>query len=224
MIWGYSRISKPTQSIVRQTRNILKNYPEAKIIEEVFTGTTVNRKEWNKLFQKAKEGDTIVFDSISRMSRDAEEGFTAYEELYKRGVNLVFLKEPHLNTATFKEAVKKTVPLTGTAVDLILDGVNAYLLALAKEQIKLGFEQAQKEVQDLHQRTAEGLLTAKLNGKQVGRKAGATYATKKSKAAKEIILKHCKDFGGSLSDSEVQQLCGISRNTFYTYKRQLKQG
>ena len=45
-----------------------------------------------------------------------------------------------------------------------------YLMALAKEQIKLAFEQSEKEVADLHQRTREGLLTARLNGKQVGRK------------------------------------------------------
>ena len=45
-------------------------------------------------------------------------------------------------------------------------------MALAKEQIKLAFEQSEKEVADLHQRTREGLLTARLNGKQVGRKKG----------------------------------------------------
>lgn len=224
MIYLYARISQSKQNIERQIRNMLKEYPNATIIKEAYTGTTLNRKEWNKLFNKAKEGDTIVFDSISRMSRDAEEGYQAYEELYKRGVNLVFLKEPHLNTAIFKETLERTIPATGTAVDLILEGINAYLLNLAKEQIKLGFAQAEKEVQDLRTRTKEGLVTAKLNGKQVGRKVGSTYATKKSKAAKEIILKHSKDFGGSLDDTEVMKLCGISRNTFYTYKRQLKQG
>ncbi len=52
-------------------------------------------------------------------------------------------------------------------MDFILDGVNKYLLALAKEQIRLAFEQAEKEVQDLHQRTAEGIETARLAGKQM---------------------------------------------------------
>ena len=57
-------------------------------------------------------------------------------------------------------------------MDFILDGVNKYLLALAKEQIRLAFEQAEKEVQDLHQRTAEGIETARLAGKQIGQKPG----------------------------------------------------
>ena len=84
--------------------------------------------------------------------------------------------------------------MTGTNVDFILKGVNEYLMALAKEQIKLAFEQSEKEVADLHQRTREGLVTAKLNGKQVGRKKGAGFETKKSKTAKEKIRIHCKAF------------------------------
>ena len=41
-------------------------------------------------------------------------------------------------------------------VDFILKGINEYLMALAKEQIKLAFEQSEKEVAELHQRTREG--------------------------------------------------------------------
>ena len=75
-------------------------------------------------------------------------------------------------------------------------------MALAKEQIKLAFEQSEKEVADLHQRTREGLVTAKLNGKQVGRKKGTGFETKKSKAAKEKIRIHCKAFGGTLEEQK----------------------
>lgn len=38
----------------------------------------------------------------------------------------------------------------------------------------LAFEQAEKEVQDLHQRTREGIETAGLNGKQIDRSKGQT--------------------------------------------------
>ena len=78
-MYGYCRISQKKQSIERQIRNIKATYPEAVIIQEANTGTTINRKEWNKLYSKVKAGDTIVFDSVSRMSRNADEGITAYE-------------------------------------------------------------------------------------------------------------------------------------------------
>ena len=222
--WGYARISKAKQSIERQVRNIKAEYPEAVIIKEAFTGTTTDRKEWNKLFSKVKAGDTIIFDSVSRMSRNAEEGFRAYEDLFNRGVELVFLKEPHINTAIYKNALNNSVPMTGTNIDYILNGVNQFLLELAKEQIKVAFQQAEKEVEDLHQRTKEGIQTAKLAGKQIGRIEGKKVETKKSKTAKEQIKKYSVSFGGTLKDSEVMKITGLSRNTYYKYKRELKEG
>lgn len=221
-IFGYSRISTPKQNIDRQVRNIQSVYSQAYIVREVYTGTKFQgRKELDKLLNKIRAGDTIVFDSVSRMSRNAEEGFLMYEELFRQSVNLIFLKEPHINTDTYKKALQGGIPTTGTNVDYILDGVNKYLLSLAKEQIRLAFEQAEKEVQDLHQRTREGLQTARLNGKQIGQIQGKHLITKKSLVAKEIIRKHNKTFGGALNDSETITLSGISRKTFYKYKKEL---
>lgn len=223
MIYGYCRISRAKQSIDRQIRNIKAVYPDAVIIQEVFTRTRLDRKEWQKLYKAVKAGDTIVFDSVSRMSGNADEGFNAYEELYNRGISLVFLKEPHINTDTYKQALESNIKLTGGSVDFILEGVNKYLMALAKEQIRLAFEQSEKEVEDLHQRTKEGIETARLNGKQIGQKAGAKLTTKKSISAKEEIVKYSKDFSGTLADADVMKLTGLSRNTYYKYKRELKE-
>ena len=221
-IYGYARISTAKQSIERQIRNIEREYPGAIIVQESYTGIKFDRKEWKKLFTKVKAGDILVFDSVSRMSRNAEEGVAVYEELFKRGVSLVFLKEHHIDTDTYRKALESSVPMTGTAVDCILRGVNQYLMALAKEQIRLAFDQAEKEVEDLHQRTREGIQTARLNGKQIGQREGARLTTKKSLEMKPIILQHCKDFGGSLSDIEIMKLTGLARNTYYRYKAELK--
>ena len=222
MLYGYARISNPKQSIDRQIRNINAKYLDAVIVDEAFTGTTSSRPKWQRLFSHVKSGDQIVFDSVSRMSRNAEDGFRDYETLYYRGVELIFLKEPMIDTATFRNALSSSVPMTGTNVDLILEGVNRFLMELAREQIRLAFEQAEKEVADLHQRTKEGIETARLNGKQIGRIAGARVTTKKSIHAKAVIQKHSKDFNGSLTDKELIRLLGIARNTYYKYKLELK--
>lgn len=223
--YGYARISTKQQSIERQVNNIKLYCEDAIILKEKATGTSfADRKEWGKLFRRVKNGDTIIFDSVSRMSRNAEDGFTAYQELYNRGVNLVFLKEPHINTETYKKALDSNIQMTGGNVDFILDGVNKYLMALAKEQIQLAFQQAEKEVQDLRQRTREGVEIARLNGKQIGGVTGKKLITKKSIAAKKIILKHSKDFHGTLDDCDVITLAGLSRNTYYKYKREIREG
>ena len=222
MIYGYARISTAQQSIDRQIRNIRAAYPDALVLREVFTRTSLERKEWQKLMRRVKEGDTIVFDSVSRMSGEAEAGFDAYQDLYNRGVTLVFLKEPHINTDTYREALEQEIKLTGDAVDYILEGVNKYLMALAKRQIQIAFEQSEKEVRDLHQRTKEGIETARLEGKQIGQKHGAKLITKKSVESKRVILRHAKCFGGSLDNESIIAMLGISRGTFYKYLGELK--
>ena len=221
-VYGYCRVSTMKQSIERQIRNVKEKYPDAVIVTDEYTGTKLDRPGWTKLYKQIKPGDTIVFDQVSRMSRDADEGFRVYEDLYNQGVNLIFLKEPHINTETYKKAMETGVPMTGTNVDFILEGVNKYLLSLAKEQIRLAFDQAEKEVEDLHQRTREGIETARLNGKQIGQLKGAKLTTKKSIRAKELIRKHSKDFEGTLSDPDVMKLIGCARGSYYKYKREMK--
>lgn len=222
-IYGYCRISQKKQNIERQVRNIQNAYPTAIIIREAYTGRKiVGRKEWEKIYRTVKPGDLIVFDSVSRFSRNAEEGFELYQDLYYKRIDLVFLKEPQINTETFKRALDRVIPMTGTNVDYILDGINKFLLELAKDQIRLAFEQAEKEVEDLRQRTKEGIETARLNGKQIGACPGEKHITKKSIRVKAIIEKHSSDFNGSLSDVEIMQMTGISKNTYYKYKKELK--
>lgn len=135
----------------------------------------------------------------------------------------MFIKEPHINIETYKKAFESNVAMTGTNVDFIIDGINKYLLALAEEQIRLAFEQAEKEVQDLRQRTKEGIETARLNGKQIGQEQGVKLVTKKSIQAKEQIKKYSRDFNGTLNDVDVMKLIGISRNSYYKYKKELSE-
>ena len=222
MKYGYCRISTKKQNIERQIRNIKTAYPDALILTEEYTGTKMTRPEWVKLEKRVRKGEMIIFDSVSRMSRNAEEGFLLYERLFQNGISLVFLKEPQINTETYKKARDGSVGMTNTLADYILEGVNKYLLALAKEQIRLAFEQSEKEVEDLHQRTREGIETARLNGKRIGLAKGTKLVTKKSIKAKEVIAKHSKTFGGTLTDDECRKVAGVSRNSYYKYKTELK--
>ena len=230
--YGYCRISRKEQNIDRQERNIKALYPDAIIIKEAYTGTKVEgRKEFEKLIAKADSSTRIVFDSVSRMSRNAEEGFQLYKELFARGVELVFLKEPQIDTETYKSSMERQVSTaidsgdlaTNELITTITEAINRYTMRLAERQIFLAFQQAEKEVEDLHQRTKEGIETARLAGKQIGAVAGRKLNVKKSITAKEQILKYSKDFNGTLTDIEVMKLIGIANNTYYKYKRELRE-
>ena len=196
--YGYCRISTAKQNIERQERNILQLFPKAHIVKETFTGTRiVGRKDWNQLYKKIiKQAETkkvrVIFDSVSRFSRNANEGCELYEDLFRRGVTLVFLKERHIDTDVYRETLQRQIDIyvnTGnTATDkllnTIIEALNQFVIDLAKEQIRIAFDQAEKEVTDLHQRTKEGIQTARLSGKQIGQKQGAKLNVKKASPAK----------------------------------------
>lgn len=165
------------------------------------------------------------------MSRNSKEGCELYEQLFNKGITIEFLKEPHINTEVYKQALQNQIQIkldtgniaTDELMNSIIEALNKYTIELAKEQIQIAFNQSEKEVQDLRQRTKEGIITAKLNGKQIGQRKGAKLITKKSIKAKEVILKHSKEFDGTLNDIECMKLTGLTRNTYYKYKRELKE-
>lgn len=223
MIYGYVRISRPTQKMERQITNILKEYPDAKIYQEAYTGTKiVGRKVFERLLHDVAAGDTIVFDSVSRMSRNAEDGISVYFELYNKDVNLIFLKEPYINTSVYKNSINQGIEKTGHKIaDIYIEATNEVIKILASEQIIKAFEQAQKEVDDLRERTAEGIREARKKGKQIGQQKGRTLNIKQKAPAKEKIFQNARAFGGTLYDYDCMKIAGVSRVTYYKYKKEL---
>lgn len=244
IVYGYARISTRKQKLERQTYNIKQAYPDAVIITEAYTGTEIDRPNFTKLLKQLQPGDAVVFDEVSRMSRNGQEGFALYRDLYDKGITLVFLKEPHINTDVFRDRMQKRIETmtqstgskaTDKFIQAMIDALNAYSLDIVQEQIQLAFSQAQAEVDYLHMRVREGVKKAKERyyeeealgiphekgkpGRMDGQKVNE-YA--KAKAAKEIIKKHNRDFGGSLSDAETIKLAGCARGSYYKYKKALK--
>ena len=233
-IYGYARVSTDKQNIERQVRNIEKTFPEiSTIYTDFWTGTEMSRPEWKKLMKRVKSGDVIVFDAVSRMSRSASDGITTYFTLLDKNISLVFLKERYIDTDTYKKAldnvilpdVKTGQKSTDTLVCSILEAVMEFMKSLVSQQIELAFEQSEKEVRDLRQRTKEGIESARLAGKTIGRPVGSghTYQTKKEKAMLPMIEKLSRSFGGILSDTECMRTLGISQATYYKYKKKIKE-
>lgn len=249
MIYGYIRTSTAKQSPDRQKSNILRvcQDPNIKLITETYSGKTQDRPKWKALFKTLKAGDVVYFDEISRMSRNASEGFKEYEQLFNRGVDLIFIKEPYCSTQTYKEQrdaqtdqINRLRALS-TGDDLynyITEFTNGLLLRIAKKQIEQAFEQGEKELMLLSERTKEGLRIAEMKRlaeiekygsskrNKPGRRPGYRYISKKELKTKEMIMQFSKDFGSvnnALSDREIMTMCGVSKVSFYKYKRELKQ-
>lgn len=231
MVVGYARVSTPKQKLERQIANLKSAYPDIIIIAEVYTGSTDNRPKWSKLMRQCRAGivEKLVFDEVSRFSRNAAEAIAEYKELYNLGVEMEFLKEPHINSAIYRQASEKKIEIntetmdeeTANLINTVISGLNDYLLAVAEKQIYIAFEHAQNERELLSKRTSEGLKQAKLMGSKVGRQKGQKVVTRKQLRAKRIIRKYYTLFGGYLSATETYTLAKITKSTFYRYLDQI---
>lgn len=239
-LYGYARVSTKTQRLDRQIRSI-EEFSNGRNIERIykekFTGTKLDRPEFKRLLKVIKPGDTIIFDSVSRMSRTADEGYQLYMQLMNKGVELIFINEPHISTSYYKkmQAKKINIATSGKAsvdklIQTVLDAITEFQNDETREKIRIAFEQSQKEVDDLHTRISAGIKATKANNvmlpeserKQIGRAKGQKVETKKAKVAKDKIRKMSKDFDGNMSDKEIIEILRISRNSYYKYKKELK--
>jgi len=221
-VFGYARVSTKHQRLDRQVLNIATAYPGAEIVTEMYSGTTLDRPAWNELYNELIAGDVLIFDEVSRMSRDADEGAAIYEELYTRGVTLVFLKQPLVNTDNYRQAATASIAKTGEEIaDIYIEATNKVLLILARRQVKQAFEQAQAEVDHLHKRVAEGMRASGAPAKIAKARTGNTYETRRSKEAKVRIRQMSRTFDGIMPDKDVIDVLHLARNSYYKYKKEI---
>ena len=128
-LYGVCRVSTKKQNIQRQIRNIQAHYPNAIIVQDKFTGTKIDgREEFEKLLKIIKADDTLVFDSVSRFSRNADEGCELYEKLFNDKINLIFLQESYINTDIYRKALENQIALQLNTGDVATDAfINAII-------------------------------------------------------------------------------------------------
>ena len=96
MNYAYMRVSTvDKQEFIRQ-EFALKDYQIDKFFEEKISGTkkASTRPEFEKLLEEVKQGDTIYFESMSRMARSMQDLIETTNFLAnKKKVKVVFIKE-----------------------------------------------------------------------------------------------------------------------------------
>ena len=230
-VYSYVRVSTQKQNVQRQIDNI-KAYLKGENsiqFEDRYTGTTASRPEFDKLLKAVDKditkGDhvTIIFDSVSRMSRNANEGIEQYFVWYNKGVELVFLNERYIDTSVFKATLEKQIAsvsdtgdkATDKFINSIITALEDYQKDLAIKQIELAFMQSQKEVDNLRKRTAQGMAVKGAGDKIRAARTGHKFITIKNYELRIAILKELKMFGGALNHSQFAKQHDISRMTLY---------
>ncbi len=80
-----------------------------------------------------------IFDSVSRMARNADGESRTTSNYLIGGIELEFLVEHYIDTAVYRENIKDKIALMGTDEDEIIKGINNYFRKIAEKQIRIAF-------------------------------------------------------------------------------------
>jgi len=208
-IYGYCCIYTPKQHYEPQIQKIRSVFPLVQIIREDCKWGQIERPRWEELMKRIMPGDLIVFSSISMIADNIDDALQRYFMLHYAGVRLVFLNEPFVDTDVFADCSADS----NTNISCTTD---QYFIRIAEKQIRIAFNQASTQMKKA------GIANLEHSKELTVQISERKYRTQKEVQAKELILKHCKSFGGKLSDSECIKMAGVSRNTYYRYKNELK--
>jgi len=138
----YARTSTKEQDVATQAQYLADKHDHDLIVTEQFTGTTIDRPKFQKLFKSLANGDKLIVREVSRIGRTTAEVLQVASDLKARGVALV---------------------IDNLGVDVTTPAGEMVLTVLAGA--------AQMEKQLLLERQAIGIAAAKKEGKYKGRKS-----------------------------------------------------
>lgn len=137
--FAYARVSTADQNLERQL-DILKDYgiQEEDIYMDKMSGTKFHRPAFDDLQKILREGDTVVTESLSRLSRSTQDLLAILDDWQKRGITYISLKEKvDISTSTGKLMLNVLAALSQFERDVISDRVKEGL-ASARARGRVG--------------------------------------------------------------------------------------
>lgn len=194
MDYGYARVSAKDQSLARQ----LDAPQELGLNDDVIfadkaSGKDFNRPSYQRLMRKLKPGDVVFVKSIDRLGRNYQEIIEEWRSItQQKGAHIVVLDMPLLDTRNDK----------GELTSVFITDVVLQLLSYV----------AQMERDNIKQRQAEGIASAKARGVRFGRpKIERPGIYEKTKHAYEK---------GSITRREAADRLKVSVTTFDTWMKE----
>jgi DNA invertase Pin-like site-specific DNA recombinase len=203
MYYFYSRVSTVGQNANRQISNFRSHHefnPKNLFVDKVQGNVPfLERPEASKLYDRVTEQNnsvaTIVVDSIDRLGRNLIDILKTIERFTANGINLKSIKE---GFETLTEDGKEN-PTAKIVVSLM-----ASIAEMQRNIIK--------------ERTAEGILIARAEGKFKGRKMGSVQTTSRLLERHPVIVKKLHK---GLTVREIVNITGKSSTTVMKVRKVL---
>ena len=197
--FGYVRVSSKDQNEERQIQN-MKNLgiEDRDIFIDKESGKNMERENYQMLKRLVRTGDTITFDSLTRLGRNMNDTLEEFRYYEKHKVNLQFIKEPYIN-----------VNYTGESTNDVIQS------AIQKATLTILSAFAEKERIDIKQRQAEGIALARKQGKRLGRPP--------VEITEEFMDAYKEWKSGSITAVGAMKKYGIKRSSFYKLAKQYEE-
>lgn len=194
--FAYIRVSSRDQNEARQVETMKKEgIDERDIFIEKISGKNFDRPKYQLLKQLLREGDELVFDSITRMGRSMHNILKEYEWFVENGIQLKFIKEPMINTSNDQDDVIKA--------------------AIQKVILTILAAFAEKERLDSKLRQMEGIEAARAKGKHLGRPGYVTTP--------EFLKAYELWTNKEITAVEAMKMAEVSKTTFYRKVKELQE-
>ncbi|PEO16513.1 recombinase family protein, partial [Bacillus pseudomycoides] len=194
--FGYVRVSSKDQNEERQIQNMKDlGIEERDIFIDKESGKNMERENYQMLKRLVRTGDTIVFDSLTRLGRNMNDTLEEFRYYEKHRVNLQFIKEPYIN-----------VNYTGESTNDVIQS------AIQKATLTILSAFAEKERIDIKQRQAEGIALARKQGRRLGRPP--------VEITEEFTDAYKEWKSGSITAVGAMKKYGIKRSSFYKLAKQ----
>ena len=193
-LFGYARVSSREQNLDRQLDALYCfGVEERNIFADKASGKDFDRTAWKRLCRQLSANDVLAVKSIDRLGRNYDEIQEQWRYLTKQiGCEVVVLDMPLLDTRAEVHGV------TGKLISDIVLQLLSYV--------------AQVERENIHQRQAEGIASAKARGVQFGRP---------KKLRPEEYEAAFEEFSvGALTRKEAAERCEVSISTFDRWVRE----
>lgn len=200
-LYYYARVSSIQQNLDRQLNECKelanKKKETVKLYSDRQSGKDFGREGWQVLKSRITAGDVLYVSSIDRLGRNYEGIIAEWKELTSKGVDIVVLDMPILDTTQHKD-------LVGTLITDIVLQLLSYVAETERTKIK--------------QRQAEGIAAMKARGdwKYYGR---PTILEKLDPALVALHVGYYKK--GEITGVECARRLGIGYATFQKHKEGL---
>lgn len=193
--FGYVRVSTKEQNEARQLDAMRAlDIAESDIYVDKASGKDTNRPQYQALKSIVRAGDTVVFESITRLSRNMDDVKSEYKWYVDNGVLLRFIAEPMLDTKVDEQGV-----IERAMAEIILTLLAAF---------------AEKEREEIKRRQREGIESAKRKGKTFGRPK-RTFETMNAIERQSFLFEYNEWKNGRQTAVQTFERLDIPKATFY---------